>query len=56
MLNDEQIARIDAEIGRLEDKKTEIRGNPNFSAVLKIAVEDFCNGEIDALKWTKENL
>lgn len=56
MLNDEQIARIDAEAIRLENRKVEIKECLNYAPILKQALEDFINGELDALKWAKETL
>ena len=55
-MNAEQIAKIDEEMKRLADKKEEIRQCPNYAPELKRALEDFINGKLEGLQWTKENI
>ena len=47
MLNNEQIARIDEEITRLENRKQD---------EIPEDAKTYIDGRIDALKWAKESL
>lgn len=52
-MNQQQLAIIDVEIKRLQDRLIEIKSS-SYESHIKDVMENYISGKIDGLKWVKK--